>query len=176
MMASTVSYARVLVEIAVVAPSFFPQVAGPMTAMLVVSLMLSLAIWFSHDGRQVDMPQQGNPSELRSALVFAGLYAVILIALAVGREELNDRQLYAVAGLSGMTDMDAITLSTARLVTADRLDPSVGWRMILVGKLANLIFKWGIVAFLGHRALLKQISVLFGMSLVVGVAILAFWP
>jgi len=84
--------------------------------------------------------------------------------------------LYTVAGISGPTDMDALTLSTARLVSNGRLDPASGWRAILFAALANLVFKVGIVAFLGSRRILARVALLFGAAVVGGGVILWVWP
>ena len=75
------------------------------------------------------------------AIVFAAIYSAVLIAVAVGRMLLPPEALYVIAGLSGMSDMDAITLSTARLVHAGRLDQAIAWRLIVVAAMSNLFFK-----------------------------------
>jgi uncharacterized membrane protein (DUF4010 family) len=72
--------------------------------------------------------------------------------------------------------MDAITLSTAQLVNGNRLDVSAGWRTILIASMSNLVFKAGIVAMLGDRALLRLVAMLFGAAFVAGIAILLLWP
>ena len=72
--------------------------------------------------------------------------------------------------------MDAITLSTAELMNTDSLDLLVGWRVILIAALANLAFKGGIVAVLGGKTLFKRIALVYGISLIAGLAILFFWP
>jgi uncharacterized membrane protein (DUF4010 family) len=46
--------------------------------------------------------------------------------------------LYTVAVLSGLSDMDAITLSTSRLVANGQLGPDTGWRLILLGRLSSV--------------------------------------
>lgn len=65
------------------------------------------------------MPSQGNPSELKSAVLFGVLYGVVLISVAASKEYLPHAGLYVIAALSGLADLDAITLSTARLVAAE---------------------------------------------------------
>jgi uncharacterized membrane protein (DUF4010 family) len=63
-----------------------------------------------------------------------------------------------IAALSGLTDMDAITLSTARLVQAgaenNGLSATDGWRLIVIAAMSNLTFKVGLVAVSGSRRLL----------------------
>ena len=174
--AGTVTYIRVLLEIAITAPAFLLSAGGPILVMFAVSVLLAVVTWFSHRHGEQEMPSQGNPAELKSAMLFALVYAFILLAVAAGKELLDDQWLYAIAALSGMTDMDAITLSTSRLVQTGRLTHDAGWRLIVVATMSNLVFKGLIVAFIGERNLLKKVSVLFGLSILSGAAVLMFWP
>jgi uncharacterized membrane protein (DUF4010 family) len=176
LMASAVVYLRVLLEMAVAARSAFPAMAPPVVAMLVATALVAGFAWVHHRPEGSEMPGQGNPSELRPAILFGLLYALVLLAVAAAKEHLGTSGLYAVAVLSGLTDMDAITLSTARLVDAGRLEALVAWRLILVASLANLGFKAGLVAILGPRQLGLRIGVLFGILGIVGAALLTFWP
>src|SRR4029450_11075953 len=84
--------------------------------------------------------------------------------------------LYAVAAGSGLTEGDAITLSTSQLVNTGRLSTETGWKVIVLAALSNLIFKAGAVAVLGHRQLLANIASGYSVALAVGLAILVFWP
>jgi uncharacterized membrane protein (DUF4010 family) len=122
------------------------------------------------------MPEQKNPAELKPALAFGGLYAAVVLAIAAAREHLGDAGLYAVAVVSGLHDMDAITLSTSRLVEQGRVDADTGWRLILLASLSNLVVKGGIAALLGHRRLLPWVALLFGAAAAGGAAILLLWP
>ena len=174
--AATVVFGRVLLEIAVVAWSSFPRLAPPLAAMLAGGLVMCLAVWFAGREKDAPPPPQSNPAELKSALGFGALYAVILLAVAFARDRFGVAGLYAVATLSGLTDMDAVTLSTARLVDSGHLDADSGWRAILVASLANLVFKGGIVAVLGSRRLFARVAALFGAAVAAGVLILWLWP
>jgi uncharacterized membrane protein (DUF4010 family) len=104
------------------------------------------------------------------------LYAAVLLAVSFAREYLGESGLYAVAALSGLTDMDAITLSTAQLVKGGGIAADVGWRLILVGSLSNLVFKGGVVAVLGHAQLRARIFTAFGIAVAGGIGLLFFWP
>jgi uncharacterized membrane protein (DUF4010 family) len=83
----------------------------------------------------------GNPTELRTALGFGLLYALVLLAAAWLSDWLGTRGLYAVALVSGLTDVDAITLSSLRLHNLDKLSVAVAVNVIVLGVLANLVFK-----------------------------------
>ncbi len=176
MIASTVVFARLLLEIATVAPAFLPVAGPPLSIMMMVMAALSFGLWFLNRNEQNEMPEQDNPSELKSALLFGLIYAVILFVVAAAKERFGNRGLYLVAGLSGLTDVDAITLSTSQLVNAGRLDAAAGWKLIVVAALSNLLFKTGAIAVLGHRRLLASVALLFGIAMAAGVLMLIFWP
>ena len=176
MIASTVATARILVEIGAVAPAFLRIAGPPLLIMLFLLALLSAGIWFVVGKERVEMPPQQNPTELKSALVFALLYAIVLLAIAAGKNYLGSGGLYVIAAFSGLTDMDAISLSTARLVSTGRFDADNGWRLILVALLANVVFKGGIVALLGHRRLFARIAPLYAITLAGGVLLLWLWP
>ena len=176
-LASVVVFGRVLVEIAVVAPDIFTATAPPLIAMGLLMLVLALVLLVRAPGEhEAEASDPEPPSDLKAAIVFGGLYAAVLLAVSFAREYLGEGGLYAVAALSGLTDMDAITLSTAKLVNGGGLAPEVGWRLILVGSLSNLVFKAGVVASLGHAFLRRRIFTVFGVALVGGIALLFLWP
>jgi uncharacterized membrane protein (DUF4010 family) len=176
MIASTVVFGRVLLEIGLVAPGIFGVMAPPIAVFMGIMAILT-AVLFARTGDSVEeLSEQEPPSDLKVAIVFGLLYAAVIFAVAAAQERFGEQGMYVVGALSGLTDMDAITLSTAQLVKSDRLDAGIGWRIVLVAILANLILKGAMVAFLGDRRLLGRIAVLFALGFVAGAALLAFWP
>ena len=169
-LASTILFARILVELAVVAPAAIWRLAPPLTLMLAISTIVSASAWRGRRGATtLELP---NPSELKTAFAFAAIYAVVLLAVAAAKDHFGDRGLYVVAVLSGLTDVDAITLSTGRLVQEARIPPDTGWRVVLIAALANLVFKAGIVAAMAHRAVLHKVLLLWGLVTMGGITVL----
>ncbi len=176
LIASAIVFGRVLAEVALVSSTVLPHIAAPLlTVAAVVAALGAFTFWRSH-GQGDTLPLQGNPSEMKTAVLFAALYAVILFAITFAREYLGQAGLYVVAALSGMTDMDAITLSTASMIADERLDASTGWRIILIAAMANIVFKGAAVFALGSAALRRHIAVSFGIILAAGAAVLVLWP
>ena len=178
--ASTVVFARVLIEILVVAPQNFALLAPPVVVMMGTGILTAGFMWWRVHDEPAATPDQKNPTELRSALVFAAVYAGVLMALSAAKHYLGGQGLYGIAVLSGLTDMDAITMSTARMVRAGSqaggIPASEGWRLIVVASMANLVFKWGMAAAAGGIVLRRQLAWLFAVSLVVGSLLLLLWP
>lgn len=176
LIASTVVYGRVLFEVGAVARSFLP-VAAPPILMLSAAMALSAGVlWFVTRRREPQGKVDHRPADLRAAFTFAALYVVVLFAVAWAKERAGTRGLYVVSVVSGLTDVDAITLSVARLVGSGQIEAREGWRLIVVGVLSNLVFKGAMAAILGDAHLRRAILLLFGLQLVAGAAVLAFWP
>ena len=172
MIASTVMYLRVLLAVAVVSPEFLQTVILPVAVLMLLSLAPAMALWFRVRRQSAQMPEQKNPTQLKSAVVFGAMYAAVLLALAAAQYYWHGQGLYAVAFFSGLTEMDAITLSTARLSLSDPLVASDGWRMIVVAAMANLVSKAGIAGLLGGWRLLVRIALLFAIPMLGGAALL----
>jgi uncharacterized membrane protein (DUF4010 family) len=176
MIASCVSLGRVLILAATAAPGEFVALAPPLGAMFAASCVIAGGmLFFSRDG-DGEMPEQKNPAEFKPALIFAALYALVLVGVAYAREHFGERGLFVVAAISGLTDMDAITLSSARLAHRGEMAATVIWRAILIAAMANFIFKFGVVAALGSRPLVARVGAVFLLALVAGGAILWLWP
>jgi uncharacterized membrane protein (DUF4010 family) len=177
LLASTVVFVRVLIEIAVAAPAHFAEIAPPVALVGAAFVAASVVVWVRVRSRPAEAPPPGNPAELKPALFFGAAYAVVLVATAAANEHFQAQGLYVVALVSGLTDMDAITLSTSRLSQAGRLAAGTAWRVILVAMLSNLVFKAAVVGVLGPRPLLLRILLLFGAAGgVTATALFALWP
>jgi uncharacterized membrane protein (DUF4010 family) len=176
MVASTVVFIRVLIEIAVVSPRFLSNSAVPITALMLMTAVPAILMWYRVRKHPSQMPEQENPTQMKSALVFAAMYAIVLVALAAAKAHLGTQALYVVSAISGLTDMDAITLSTADLANSDAAILADGWRLIVVASLANLVFKAVMVGMLGGRRLFLEVTMLFAIPMVGGFLLLLYMP
>jgi uncharacterized membrane protein (DUF4010 family) len=174
--ASGIVFVRILIEIGAVAPAFLPTAAGPVSVMIIVFVVAAVAIWKSSTAPAESPLDPGNPSELKPALLFGTLYAAVLFVVAAAQDMLGNVGLFAAAALSGLTDIDAITLSTSRLVATGVVDQATGWRLILVGAMSNMLFKLGLAASLGTQKMAKRLAVLFSLAIAVGAALIVVWP
>jgi uncharacterized membrane protein (DUF4010 family) len=176
MLAGTVVNFRALLEVGVVAPKLLSHLTLPLALMTLGMGVLCAGTYFFARGQEIDGSDPSNPAQLKVAMIFGLLYAIVLIVVAVVKTHFGDGGLYVVAAISGLTDINAITLSTAHLFGQERIEGAIAWRIILVAILSNIAFKAGAVAMLGSRKLTWLIAVLFGLTLVLGVAIFMFWP
>ena len=101
---------------------------------------------------------------------------MVLLAVSAVKEHFGNAGLYGLAVVSGLTDVDAITLSTARLTVDGRLEPDSAWRVILLAVSANLVFKTGIAFVLGPPVLRTRVGLWSAACVVAAIALLALWP
>lgn len=174
--ASSVAVARIIVEVAIVAPGILRSVLPPLLVQLLLMVALSVATLAFYRQQASAMPEQENPAELKSALIFGAIYALIIFATAAAKDYFSAEALYLVAAVSGFVDVDAVTLSSAQLATAGRIEPLTVWRVILIALLTNLVFKAGVVLILGSAKLFWRLAIPFGISIAGGIAILVAWP
>jgi uncharacterized membrane protein (DUF4010 family) len=87
----------------------------------------------------------------------------------------DPRAVYAVAAISGLTDMDAVTLSMARLSLSQPEVVEAGWRLVLVAGLANLLGKTLLAGALGGLRMMLLIGALFAIPTLGGTALLLLW-
>lgn len=86
-----------------------------------------------------------NPAEIVSASIFAVSFAVILFLVAWMNDIFAEAGVFLVSFFSGLTDVDAITVSNLKLVSDSVLEPQTAIYAIILAYFANLIFKLGIV-------------------------------
>jgi uncharacterized membrane protein (DUF4010 family) len=176
LIASAIVFVRVIAEVAIAAPAHLQSMLPPLLAMMFWFGLVSIIAHRISEKSGKHVADESPPSELKSAVIFGLLYAVVLLVVAAAREHFGDSGLYIAAAISGLTDMDAITLSTSRLVSTASLDTSTAWRMIIVAGMVNILFKAGLVLVLGARSFIKPVLLGMGISLLGGLALLALWP
>jgi uncharacterized membrane protein (DUF4010 family) len=176
LIASAVAYVRVIIELSVVATRSWSSMVLPILAMLLWMAAMAIANFFLSRGEQGEIPPSKNPAELKSAVLFGLIYAAVLLAVASAKHYFGSSGLYVVALISGLTDMDAITVSIARMVESGRVEAGTGWKLILAASLANLIFKGITAAFLGGWKFGARLGGYFAAALIGGMLIIWLWP
>lgn len=176
LIASAISYLRVIIEVSLIAPSSLSGLLPPLLAAWLWTSAIAGAAFLLFRGADEEMPPPSNPAELKSALIFGILYALVTLAVAAAKQYFDSSALYIVAIISGLTDMDAITLSVARMVENNSLEPDNAWRLILAAALSNSVFKGIAATFLGGWKLGLRLAPFFVATLLGGLALIWLWP
>lgn len=150
-----------LVRLAVLAAIVAPRVLAMLGPVLGAALGAGGIVYLAGRRRspekpELTMPQISNPAELRTALGFAVLYAVVLLLVAWLGELAGSKGVYAVAVASGLTDVDAITLSSLRMYGLGTLSAAQVTTAIVLAVSANAAFKLAIVRMVGGGELLRR--------------------
>jgi uncharacterized membrane protein (DUF4010 family) len=170
LLAWSMMFLRVIVEVLVVNRDLLSRVLVPFLAM---ALVAGAAGWYlrrrtEHGEHTGEVPLR-NPFSLRAAIKFAAFFAVVLLVVKLVQLHAPDRGMYFVAALAGTTDVDAITLSMAQFAISGSADVAVA--SITIAALTNTIVKAGMVAALAsHRV---RALVLGGAAAVLAVGVLA---
>ncbi len=148
---------RLLIVSAVVSPSILEPLAVVLGAGFIAGLAVTVISWRGLlAGEALPMPEVGNPTELKTALTFGAFYAVVLFVAAWLQDIAGSKGLYAVALASGLTDVDAITLSSLRLFNQDKLGAIQATNSIALAILSNLAFKSSLVVSIGGAGLARR--------------------
>lgn len=165
----------VTIRLGIVAVVLAPSLLVPLASVLGIGLLLGLVVaifrWRTLTAAgDLPLPEVKNPTELRTALSFGLLYGIVLLLAAWLQDIAGSQGLYLVALASGLTDVDAITLSTLRLFNQQTLEAAPAVTAIGLAVLSNLAFKSGLVISIGGRTLAR--SVLPGLA-AIGVGFIA---
>jgi uncharacterized membrane protein (DUF4010 family) len=174
--ANLVVLIRLSVLAGVVAPGILPQLLPVLASGLALGSAGAFYWWRSMSrGGDLPMPEIKNPTEIKVALSFGVLYAVVLLAAAWLSDIAGSRGLYLLAFASGLTDVDAMSLSSLHLFKQGRLLADQTVLAIAIAYLSNLAFKFGLLAFLGGRVVAQRAALGMGAAAAgIGMGILLF--
>jgi uncharacterized membrane protein (DUF4010 family) len=150
---------RLFVVCGIVAYGMLPGLIPVLAGGFFLGLAVALYNWRKmNDTSDLFVPKTANPAELHTAIRFGILYVVILFGSAWMKNIAGSQGLYAVALVSGLTDVDAITLSSLRLFNLGQLTEHQTVIAIALAFLSNLAFKFGMVLFIGGRNLARLVA------------------
>jgi uncharacterized membrane protein (DUF4010 family) len=150
LLANLVVLVRLGTLTAVVSLPVLPVLLPVLGSGLIFGLAGTLYRWRAlNDGANPPVPEITNPTEIRTALSFAAFYGVILLLAAWLSDRAGSAGLYAVALVSGLTDVDAITLSSLRLHDLGTISVREAVMSISLAILSNIAFKAALVFVLG---------------------------
>lgn len=169
MLAWAIMFVRVLVEVAVINPELLVTVWAPVAGVFLASLAYCGYLYGVQPADEQEEPQTvRNPFRLVPAITFGVLYAVILVLSNWAQGYFGDAGVYLSSLVAGLADVDAITLSMARLHESGNVEARTATRAIIIAAAANTVLKGGIVALTGTRGLRR--AVVPGVLLIVGVS------
>ncbi len=145
---------RVVVLAGLLNPALLWPLAGPAAAAAAVLLLWAAVLLWARRGAAPEAPSLSikNPFELATVLKLAALIAAIMLVAKVAAWKAGTAGLYLLAAVSGIADVDALTLSMARLA-GPQVAVANAATAILVAVSVNTASKAVIAASVGGTAI-----------------------
>jgi uncharacterized membrane protein (DUF4010 family) len=169
MLAGAVSLTRALLICGVIAPAVLKELApslGPAAAMLAIGG--AVAGWSRHAGEGTDFSPR-NPLEVMVVIRFAVILAIVTILTRMTLLVFGTQSLMALAFITGLGDLDAITLSVAKL-SSIQVPADASAHAIAVAAFANLLAKTILAASMGSTAYAGRLAIASGVAILAGLA------
>ena len=166
--ACTFMYLRVLFEATVIYPDLAVVLAPAYLAAALTGLAMSRYLYTHSAAAEIHLEEQGiakNPLQLSEALKFGLLFGVIYGAIAFTQNRFGDVGVYLVSLISGITDVDAITLSLSELARGDKVAMTTAMNGVVIASVTNSFVKLGIVFWLGGARLWWRVAQFFVITL-----------
>ncbi|MCD8504012.1 MAG: MgtC/SapB family protein [Burkholderiaceae bacterium] len=162
LLTSALMFPRVLVVSGLLAPMLVPALLGPMLVATAIYLFGAVLLTW-RAGRSTAARHQEldtnlqNPFEIGSALRFTVLLVAIMFAVELARRYLGDSGVWVMAAISGAADVDAITLSLARLVGTD-ITAALASQGILIAAVSNSLLKLALACSIGGKEIAWRVT------------------
>jgi uncharacterized membrane protein (DUF4010 family) len=169
--ACTMMLARILVVVGVINRELAVSLIVPFVLMALPGLGFALWAWLFNRpaDNNVETPHLHNPLNLGIAIKFAVIYAVVAFLVKAATHFDLRGGLLPLSFISGLTDMDAISL----LMANGRNDASVGsvlaTQSVILAAVGNSVMKVGFALSLGSPALRRPVAVVLGLTILVGI-------
>jgi len=176
--ASSAMFFRVLLEVSVLSPELLNMLLIPLVVMGSVGILSVLFLWVRKDksSEKVErsMLKVKSPFSIKPALKFGAFFAAISLLTKLGSEYMGDSGLYLSSFISGIMDVDAITVNMAEDFVANKVTESVAVVAIIIASMTNTFAKGAIFLALGNRKVAMKIISIFSIMLLAGGASLVF--
>lgn len=167
----TIMFVRIIIEVAAVNAALLDVLWLPVGVLIVVAVAYSIfLLFFQRQPKTEEEVTFENPFELGPAIKFGLIFMVILLFSKTAQINLGTTGIYLSSFVSGVADVDAITLSISQLsLDAEALQAQAAVRAIILAAISNTLVKGGMVVILGDKMLRKVIWPGFLMLVVAGV-------
>lgn len=164
-------FPRLLIVLSVINPQLVKLLWPIVMAMMVALYIPAWWIWRRSEVEQIEQSnKQTNPLALQSALFFGLVLAVIMLLAHALSDWFGNAGVLILSALSGITDVDAISLTLGRQST-QILSVTTAALGILIAASVNTIVKMGMVIAIGDKKLWRRIAPVMTGCVVVGAGV-----
>lgn len=164
-------FPRLIVVLTVLNPPLVKLLWPIILSMMVAMYFMAWRIWREVDIENIESDnKQKNPLALQSAVFFGLVLAMIMLLSHALSDWFGDAGTLILSALSGITDVDAISLALARQST-QTLSLSTAALGIVIAASVNTLVKMGMVVVLGDKSLARRIAPAMLLSVLTGAAV-----
>jgi len=153
--ASTIMFMRIFILASIISLSFAKFLFIPCAFATLLGLLFTYYISKQESTTGSDIKVH-NPFELSTAFKFGIFYGFILFLSKSATKIVGAIGLYTIAAISGLSDVDAITLSTSKIFSSGEIGLTTGAATILIAATVNTIFKWFLTLSMGSKELFMK--------------------
>jgi len=161
-------YPRILLYCMVISPALLSTLVYPVLAMALMLYGPAIYLSVRNQRTQISQPPTQNPLDLKAAITLGFLLVIVLLLSEWLRLWLGDSGIYLLAIASGITDVDAITLSLTRLTTSGSLELKVAATGIIIAASVNNLFKTVLAVVISQNRIGKTVALPMIMSILGG--------
>jgi len=148
--ANTMLFPRVLVATLVLEPRLAAALWPAFVAPFAIGVLLTWTSMRARSDAGADEEPDRNPLQIRAALQMAALFQLVLFGVALAADRFGQQGLLGSAAVLGLTDVDALTVSMARLTTTGGAAADAAATAVTLGILVNTIVKFSLAAGIGR--------------------------
>ena len=168
---------RVIIVAGFINPAMLGTILIPAIAML---FGLGGAAWYyyrknqktDHSEEIEETDEYESPFEISSAMKFAGVVVFVKFIAGIGlvyQHIIDPKIFYYVLGtISGLADVDAITLDMSSKALDGSLEVIIAATTILIATISNNVVKASIAGRMGEKTFGKSVMIGFGISIALG--------
>ncbi len=159
MVASSIMFIRQSVWVIFINPAMDTLLLLKLVAVGVVGCALSYMFWKGKGGKENVVLDIGSPLTLKPAIRFTLVYLAVTIAASFVKG-FGATEVYILAFVSGLIDVDAATISFAQM-SITGMSPALAINGMLVAAVANTMTKWFLVNWLGTKRMMFEVGRVF---------------
>jgi uncharacterized membrane protein (DUF4010 family) len=166
--ACSTMFFRILIEVIVINSELFLYILIPMIIMGSIGFLGSYIILKRTKLDHIKELSFKSPFTIIPSIKFAIFFIIIIFFSKLFSIILGEKGIYLISFISGITDVDAITLSLANLAKNSTISNQTASLGIIIATFSNTLMKGFFAYYLGTRKFAKVIFIMFGIIMTIG--------
>lgn len=169
--ACSTMFFRIILEVLVLNSELLIGITLLLGSMGLIGLITAFYLYKKVKLNHIKKIKFDSPFTIGPAIKFSILFLFVLFISKLPSIIFGNSGIYFVSFLSGISDVDAITFSLAKLAKQNAISNTSAQIGIVIAAIANTIVKAGIAYYFGSKKFSKQIIIIFSIILIIGIII-----